>query len=131
MKRIVGAAILAVAAFGGAGALDDNTVRDDSDNGFRYNDRRTLNYVEPGKYILRVTDLDLRSGANTKILLEHGVQFNPSEKLFATYYMHSTSRIRWEKVTLDNAIRKCESACETWRFYLGFAFRNITARSPE
>lgn len=30
MKRIVGAAILAVAAFGGAGALDDNTVRDDS-----------------------------------------------------------------------------------------------------
>ena len=30
MKRIVGAAILAVAAFGGAGAFDDNTVRDDS-----------------------------------------------------------------------------------------------------
>ena len=32
MKRIVGAAILAVAAFGGAGAFDDNTVRDDSGN---------------------------------------------------------------------------------------------------
>lgn len=30
MKRIVGAAILAVAAFGGAGAFDDNTVRDDT-----------------------------------------------------------------------------------------------------
>ena len=30
MKRIVGAAIIAVAAFGGAGAFDDDTVRDDS-----------------------------------------------------------------------------------------------------
>ena len=30
MKRIVGAAIIAVAAFGGAGAFDDNTVRDES-----------------------------------------------------------------------------------------------------
>lgn len=30
MKRIVGAAVLAVAAFGGAGAFDDNTVRDDT-----------------------------------------------------------------------------------------------------
>lgn len=30
MKRIVGAAVLAVAAFGGAGAFDDNTVRDES-----------------------------------------------------------------------------------------------------
>lgn len=30
MKRIVGAAIVAVAAFGGASAFDDNTVRDDS-----------------------------------------------------------------------------------------------------
>lgn len=32
MKRIVGAAIVAVAAFGGAGAFDDNTVRDDAGN---------------------------------------------------------------------------------------------------
>ena len=30
MKRIIGAAVIAVAAFGGAGAFDDNTVRDDS-----------------------------------------------------------------------------------------------------
>ncbi len=30
MKRIVGAAVIAVAAFGGAAAFDDNTVRDDS-----------------------------------------------------------------------------------------------------
>jgi len=30
VKRIIGAAVIAVAAFGGAGAFDDNTVRDDS-----------------------------------------------------------------------------------------------------
>lgn len=30
MKRIIGAAVVAVAAFGGAGAFDDNTVRDDT-----------------------------------------------------------------------------------------------------
>ena len=30
MKRLVAAGVIAVAAFGGAGAFDDNTVRDDS-----------------------------------------------------------------------------------------------------